>query len=380
MIDAPSGSTIVGIMLRYASSVTRCTMDVEATRVRSRVIYIESKAQSLQGRIPIGRVTFPEGGIRKLLGIATIALMACFMERELRGAAASDVTPLRLTTLSMIPASGPIDRLWDYVAHSNGLYFLVEEHSGLIEVVHSDFTGALLHRFPLNASSHRGGRIAISQAGMLAVLLFTSRNSSDVWLYTPGDVPVVTSVPQDFLEIAFSGSNLFVASTDQIFRIARNGDGTVPGAISSLSPRLDRPFALLPMVDGKLGLVEFTTAQLHLAAGPQLTTAFPSALLGGDEVQQIPDEAVQNGAGKLYDATSDELGRIYLGLPNFQPHKDTVLQLDANGAVLRRLNFAVVPASSPERHVYPVKLRVTSNRLFVSYSAYQDRVAYYQFQ
>ena len=43
-------------------------MDVEATRVRSRIMYIESKVESLQGRAPIGRVTFPEAGrIRKLL-------------------------------------------------------------------------------------------------------------------------------------------------------------------------------------------------------------------------------------------------------------------------------------------------------------------------
>jgi hypothetical protein len=130
------------------------------------------------------------------------------------------------------------------------------------------------------------------------------------------------------------------------------------------------------------GLFAYTrpTAQLHLASGPELATAFPPARLGGDEVQKIPDEAAQNGAGKLYSATSDELGRIYLGLPNFQPHRDTVLQLDANGAVLRSLRFAAVPASSAEKPLHPLNLRVTGNRLFVSYTAYQDRVAYYQFQ
>jgi hypothetical protein len=315
-----------------------------------------------------------------VLGIATIAAVAYFVGTRAPRAAASDVTPLQLTTLSIIPASGPIDRLWDYVAHSTGLYFLVQEQSGLIEVVHTDFTGALLHRFTLQASSRRGGRIAISQAGILAVMLFTSRNSSNVWLYsTPGGVPIVMSAPENVLEIAFSGVDLFAASVDQIFRIAQNGNSTVPGSTSSLTSRLDWPFALLPLVDGKLGLVEFTTAQLHLAS-PQLANALPPALLGSDEVQKIPDAAAQNGAGKLYSATSDEAGHIYLGLPNFQPHRDVVLQLDANGAFVRRLKFAVEPTPSPDQHLHPIKLRVTGNKLFVSYTAYQDRVAYYQFQ
>jgi hypothetical protein len=286
------------------------------------------------------------------LGV-TATILVPLKKIKLIRASAAPTDPVHLSQISSIRIPSRVDkfRLVDFTVYSGGVAFLLGYSSVDFEYAVTTPDGSVLSRTQLPSFPASSGSISVSPSGKIAIL--RRGVGSEILVYDKTGSQAAKFPPaQGVMEITFVGEGLVAASTSELFN--------AEGSMAHFVPELDFPFSLLAFPNGGISVIEWTEARRRpLPTSAPIPISYPETL-------ERPEALAKDGAAKLFDATVDEKGNIYCGLPNYVASHDVrILVLDPRGQKSRVLSYPMAFLDG-SNHAHPHRIRVFDNRLYVS--------------
>jgi hypothetical protein len=281
------------------------------------------------------------------------------------------VDVLALESLFSIPCS-PSMKLRDFAVAPEGLVFLV---SGLgssgsysEQAIYTTYSGALIRQIEIPPFAHSVSRVAVSQAGQLAI--FRVRGEIAKLIVVEPDSGAIRPLDADRagaqrpVEIQFLDEKTLLAGAyDGLYAIS-----LLSGDTARLTPvqRVDLPypFAILPASPDAAHVIEFTdgllrTVNLGQGIGPAKTIESP-------EIGRIPQ------AARIYSAGVSKSGRVFCAVPGMNREEGSpVIELDETGALKSRYLLRLPGGMDP------LKLRASDTHLTLSFLT-GNRIAVYR--
>jgi hypothetical protein len=313
--------------------------------------------------------------LRDVFSIPAVLLAITFgtalavMPSALKKAQIDTLTPK--TSVGRLIAVPDIDshsaqRLWDFAARNELIYFLIANSSFSDEIVVTDTNETIKQRIPISLRRRcSSGKISVSADGMIAVLLRPPNGVAEILVFTGKGALISDTVLDRYVyEICFWGSSL-VGGTGDGFVSLNMFKGEAIGQSFSIKEPLSTPFALLPVSADRLAAFEFLENrwfQLHKGTRESIATNQTP------ELNERSKEQADEGVAVVVDAATDSKGNVYMLLPNFKAATVfRILKLNSGGRKIDLLQIPMQHSAETGRHIHPRLIRVEQNQYFSAF-------------